>query len=190
MSKEQRPLLSVIVRRFPQQLERAIEKSLGKTQRAMANQPGFVGLQNSLTHEDGYCELVTVFAFDSDENLENWKRSPIRDGFVKELDIYSQDSVTQVQFGDLALLLHPKAKLRKIETVAILIFWILLLGNSLHYLADLYLPGILAPHWRNAVLVLINVMLISYLFLPWSSMIVTRIKTSVPGLFSKKLRRD
>ena len=185
MPKKERSLLSVIVRRFPQRLERKIEKSLGKTQNAMANQPGFVGLQSSLTHEDGYCELVTVFAFDSHDNLEKWKHSSVRDGLVKELDIYSHDSVTQVQFGDLALLLHPKAKLRKIETVAILFFWILLLGGSLRYLADLYLPGILAAHWRNALLVFVNVVLISYIFLPWSSMVVTGLKASVARGFKK-----
>lgn len=186
MSKEARPLLSVIVRRFPPQLESEIEQSLGKTQRAMANQPGFVGLQNSLSHEDGYCELVTVFAFDSEESLDSWKRSPIRQGFVSELDIYSQDSVTHAQFGDLGQLLHPTAQLRKIETVAILIFWILLLGESLRYLADWLLPGIFTAYWRNLLLVLVNVMLISYLFLPWSSIIVTKIKTSISRKIKNK----
>lgn len=179
MPKEERPLLSVIVRRFPQELERKIEQALGKTQRAMANQPGFAGLQNSLSHEDGYGELVTVFAFDSGKNLEKWKNSPVREGFVKELDKYSQDSVTHAQFGDLALLLHPKAKLRKIETVAILIFWILFSGGALRYLADFLLPGTLAPYGQNILLVSVNVMLISYVFLPWSSMIATKLKASV-----------
>lgn len=185
MSKEERSLLSVIVRRFPQQLTSDVEKSLRKTQAAMASQPGFVGLQNSLTDEDGYCELVTVFAFDCADNLDKWKRSPIRDRFVKQLDVYSQDSVTQVQFDDLALLLDPKAQLRKIETVAILIFWILLLGSALRYLADLYLPNIFAPELQNALLILVNVLLISYIFLPWSSMIVTRLKAHVAKFFKK-----
>ncbi|MBO1520127.1 hypothetical protein [Oceanisphaera pacifica] len=176
MSKEERPLLSVIVRRFPKKLMAKIERSLGKTQQAMANQPGFVGLQNSFSHHADYSELVTVFAFDSSESLNQWETSPLRNSFVTELDLYSQDSVTHAQFDDLALLLHPRAQLRKIETVAILIFWILLLGNILRYLADEYLPGLLAPHWRNSILVLINVVLISYVFLPWSSMIATKIK--------------
>ncbi|MCZ7669621.1 MAG: hypothetical protein M5U34_21810 [Chloroflexi bacterium] len=83
MPKEERPLLSVIVRRFPHKLEHDIEQSVENIQMAVANQPGFVGLQSSLSHKDDYCELVTVFAFDSDENLEKWKSSPIRKGFVK-----------------------------------------------------------------------------------------------------------
>ena len=179
MPNKKRPLLSVIVRRFPQKLEREIEKSLKKTQRAMANQPGFVGLQNSLSYEDDYCELVTVFAFDSGKNLERWKNSPVRERFVKELDDYSHDSVTHAQFGDLALLLHPQAKLKKIETVAILIFWILFSGAMLRYLADFLLPSTFAPYWQNVVLVSVNVLLISYVFLPWSSMLVTRLKHRV-----------
>lgn len=183
MSKGERSLLSVIVRRFPPSLAGDVEKTLEKTQDAMANQPGFVGLQNSLSHEHDYCELVTVFAFDCADNLEQWKRSPLRDRFVKELDIYSQDSVTQVQFDDLAVLLDPKAKLRKIETVAILIFWILLLGNVLRYVADLYLPDIFSAPWRNTLLILVNVLLISYIFLPWTSRIVTRLKANVAKVF-------
>lgn len=186
MLKEDRPLLSVIVRRFPQKLEHDIEQSVEKIQRAVANQPGFVGLQSSLSRKDGYCELVTVFAFDSGENLEKWKSSPIREGFAQELDKHSQDDVTHAQFGDLALLLQPKAQLSKIETVAILIFWILFLGDSLRYLADLLMPGTFAPFWRNALLVSVNVMLISYVFLPWSSMIVTRLKATISKSVQKK----
>ncbi len=186
MPKEERPLLSVIVRRFPHKLEHDIEQSVENIQMAVANQPGFVGLQSSLSHKDDYCELVTVFAFDSDENLEKWKSSPIRKGFVKELDKHSQDDVTHAQFGDLALLLPPKAQLSKIETVAILIFWILFLGDSLRYLADFLMPGIFAPFWRNVLLVSVNVMLISYVFLPWSSMIVTRLKASVSRRVQRK----
>lgn len=186
MPKENRPLLSVIVRRFPHKVEHDIEQSVEKIQMAVANQPGFVGLQSSLSHEENYCELVTVFAFDSGKNLENWKSSPIRKSFAKELDKYSQDDVTHAQFGDLALLLQPKAQLSKIETVAILIFWILFLGDSLRYLAEFLMPETLVPFWRNVLLVSANVMLISYVFLPWSGMIVTKFKTAVSGRAQKR----
>ena len=186
MPNENHPLLSVIVRRFPQKLEPDIEQLVAKIQRAVANQPGFVGLQSSFSHEGSYCELVTVFAFDSEGNLERWKNSPIREGFARELDKHSQDGVIYAQFDNLALLLQPKAQLSKIETVAILIFWILFLGDSLRYLADFLMPGTFAPFWRNILLVSVNVMLISYVFLPWSSMKVTRLKASVSRRVQKK----
>ncbi|GJM41525.1 MAG: hypothetical protein DHS20C20_18070 [Ardenticatenaceae bacterium] len=186
MPNEARPLLSVIVRRFPQKLEHDIEQLVGKIQRAVANQPGFVGLQSSFSHEDSYCELVTVFAFDTEGNLERWKNSPIREGFARELDKHSQDSVTYAQFGNLALLLQPKAQLSKIETVVILIFWVLFLGELLRYLASFLMPGIFATFWQNVLLVSVNVMLISYVFLPWSSIIVTRLKATVSRGVKKK----
>ena len=188
MPKEDRPLLSVIVRRFPQEFERDIDQALRKMQQAAAKQPGFVGLQNSLSYIDDGCELVTVYSFDSSENLQKWKNSPIREGLIGELDKHSHKSVTHAHFDDLDLLLHPKAQLRKIETVVILIFWILILGAALRYLADqaeIFLPAPIVPFWRNALLVSLNVVLISYIFLPWSSMIVTRLKATFTRIRSK-----
>lgn len=183
MSQEARPLLSVIVRRFPLHLEPKIEPLLKKIKQAMVNQPGFVGIQNSLSHQADGCELVTVFGFDSDANLQQWQASVVRKGFVSELDTYSQDNVSHAQFNDLALLQHPKAQLRKIETVAILIFWIVLLGGSLRYVADTFLPGILSPSARHLILISVNVLLISYLFLPWSSILISHLKRRLTHLF-------
>ena len=103
----------------------------------------------------------------------------MRERLVDELDRHSHDTLKHSQFGDLALLLHPEAQLRKYEIVVILIFWILLAGAGLRYLSDLALPGLLAPMWLNVLLVSVNVVLISYVFLPWSSMLVTRLKARI-----------
>lgn len=183
MPQQDSPLLSVIVRRFPPELEGDVDQLMRKMQQAAAGYPGFVGLKNSLSCEQDNYEVVTVFAFDSLQNLENWKRSSVRAGYVGELDKYSHSSTTQAEFGDLALLLHPSAQLRKIETVAILIFWILILGAALRYLASLFMPASVGPFWQNILLVPINVLLISYIFLPWSSMLVTRLKAIITGMW-------
>lgn len=179
MPKEAQPVLSVIVRRFRLEFEREVEEAIRKIDQAASRQPGFVGLQNSLSHEEDNCEMVTVFAFDSRANLEAWKNSPIRQQFVQDLDNHSQDSTTHTQFGDLALLLHPTARITKAETVVVLIFWILALGAVLRYLADFILPETLTASWRNVLLITVNVALISYVFLPWSSMLLTRLKVRI-----------
>lgn len=181
MPKDARPVLSVIVRRFRPEFEADIERTVGRLQHAVSGRPGFVGLQNSLSHGPDYCELVTVFAFDTREHLESWANSPLREGFIRELDGFTHETATHTQFGDLALLLNPRANLTKIETVAILIVWILVVGSALRHLADALLPGTLDPFWQNVLLVSVSVVLISYVFLPWSSMILTRLKVRVLG---------
>lgn len=180
------PVLSVIVRKFPQELECEVERLLVKIQQAVASQPGFVGLQSSLSQGVDGCELVTVFAFDSHENLAGWKSSPVREGIVRELDAYSPDSATHEQFGDLALLLHPKAVVSKIEMIGILIFWILILGESLRYIAEFLLPEAFARPWRDVLLITVNVVLISYVFLPGSCKLLTRLKMLISKRMSKK----
>ncbi|MGR3760226.1 hypothetical protein ACUXV3_08835 [Roseobacteraceae bacterium NS-SX3] len=183
MRKDPRPILSVIVRRFGHEVQDEVKTSVRKIQEAVAEQPGFAGLQSSLTESGTACELVTVFSFDCRENLERWQRSPVRQSFVRELDALSQGAPTQMSFDGLDRLLPARASLSKVETVAILIFWILLLGEGLRFSAALVLPADLAPFWRNALLVSVNVLLISYLFLPWSSLAVTWLKArfSKPG---------
>lgn len=179
MSTEAGPVLSVIVRRFKPEYDDDIERAVRQIQQAVARQPGFAGVQNSLSRQEGCSELVTVFAFDSRESLDAWRRSDARNAFVQELDRWSQDSTSHTQFGELAQLLNPKAQLRKIEVVAILIFWILVSGSALKYVAALLLPEPALPVWRDLLLVVVNVVLISYVLLPWSSLALTRLKTRI-----------
>lgn len=174
MSTEAGPVLSVIVRRFKPEYDDDIERAVRQIQQAVARQPGFAGVQNSLSRQEGCSELVTVFAFDSRETLDAWRHSDARNAFVQELDRWSQDSTSHTQFGELAQLLNPKAQLRKIEIVAILIFWILV-----SYVAALLLPEPALPIWRDLLLVVVNVVLISYVLLPWSSLALTRLKTRI-----------
>jgi antibiotic biosynthesis monooxygenase (ABM) superfamily enzyme len=179
MSEERRPVLSVIVRRFPEGLGKDIERFVSRIEQAVATQPGFVGLQSSVSHKEDCDELVTIFAFDSRENLELWDSCPVRQGLVKELDRHSHDAVQHVQSGDLSLLLSPKAQVGKIEIVVMLIFWILTLGGALRYFADFVFPDALSPIWQNVLLISVNVVLISYVFLPWSSMMLTKLKARI-----------
>ncbi|MHA6325493.1 hypothetical protein [Roseivivax sp. CAU 1753] len=138
--------------------------------------PGYLGEQNSLSEGETTCELVTVFAFDSRRNLERWERSTLRIQFLAELDRHPQESSKHTTFDDLARLLHPRSHVSKIEVVLILIFWIVVLGGLLDYLADIILPGAVPPMARSVLLISVNVILISYVFLPRTSMALTRLK--------------
>lgn len=172
-----RPVLSVVVRRFPREFADDVENSIKRIQQAVADQPGFTGLQNRFTLKKNDCELVTIITFDTQTNLEKWEMSPIRESYVKELDKLSQDLATNTQFAGLALLVPPAARVGKGETVVILIIWILILSTLLRYPADALLPENLAPFWRNAIQTSVIVVLISYIFLPFTSGKLVKLKS-------------
>lgn len=173
MPKNAQPVLSVIVRRFPHEFAGDIENSIKSIQKAVADQPGFTGLQNKVNRKKNDCELVTIFAFDTQENLEKWEDSPIRKSYAVELDSLSQDDATTAQFGSLDVLVPPTARVSKRATVAILIFWILIMSSLLDYPLNLWLPDSFAPFWRSAVKTTIIVVLISYFLLPYTSIMLT-----------------
>ncbi len=120
--------------------------------------------------------MVTVVSFDSRENFEGWKNSPLRNDFVKELDVYTLADTNYANFEGLSLLASPKDGAAKIAIVAIIIFWILVLGGLLGFLANEFLPVTISAAWMNVFVVTINVTLISYFLLPWSLAFLENIK--------------
>ncbi len=171
-----RPILSVIVRRFRKDFADGIEDAIKSIQLAVTEQPGFVGLQNSISLKQNDCELVTVITFDTQENYDKWINSPVRQAFVEELDQLSYDNATNTHFGDLTLLAQPSASVRKGEIVVVLIFWILLLSHFLHYPLDYLFPDSQGKFWRSALQTSVVVTLISYVLLPFSSALLIRLK--------------
>ncbi|MFD2741361.1 hypothetical protein ACFSUD_17435 [Sulfitobacter aestuarii] len=178
MPNDARPVLSIIVRRFHQDRKADILHSLHRLQQVAADQPGYLGDHNSLSEEETQCELVNVFAFNSRKNLERWEASELRNRCLAELDRHPQKATRHKDFEELARLLPQTSRISKIEIVVILIFWILISGTCLGYLGDLLLPTGFPAVGRSILLVTINVLLISYLFLPWTSNILTKLKTA------------
>lgn len=176
MSNDAHPVLSITVRRFGYEVKDDIVQSLGQLQDAAADHPGYLVVHNSLSQKQDECELVNVFAFDSRENLERWESSDVRRTRLAELDRHPQEATKHTRFDELAQLLQPRSPVAKIEIVAILIFWILLLGSIGDFVATRLLPAAFPPFWQSVLLVSINVLLISYVFLPWSSRMVARLK--------------
>lgn len=176
MPKDARPIVSIIIRRFRNEHEKEIMQSLRDLQSVAAKHPGYLGDQNHLSHDQEFCELVNVFAFDSDKNLKRWEASDARKKHLEVLDAYPHETTNHMKFDELAPLLGSTTQTSKIEIVAILIFWIVLIGAALGYLADLLLPDSIPPFARSVLLISVNVVLISYIFLPWSNIMLTRLK--------------
>ncbi|TDT75250.1 antibiotic biosynthesis monooxygenase (ABM) superfamily enzyme [Litoreibacter halocynthiae] len=177
MSHDARPVLSIIVRRFGHEFRDDIMQSLEQLQKAAANEEGYLGDHNSLSQQDDCYELVNVFSFDSRKNLERWESSDLRKECLADLDRHPQKVTRHPHVDEFSLLLSPKSRVSKIEIVVILIFWILVLGATLGFFADLLLPATFPAAVRSVLLISINVVLISYIFLPWSSSWLTRLKT-------------
>ncbi|MBO9457392.1 hypothetical protein J7376_19365 [Paracoccus sp. R12_1] len=186
MSHDERPVLSIIVRRFALEYKDDILHSLDQLQQAAADQKGYLGDHNSLSREsDGY-QLVNIFAFSSRENLDSWEDSEVRKSCLAELDRHPQEATEPARFDDIAQLLQPASKISKIEIVVILIFWIVVLGAVLGHLAEFILPESFLRTGRSVLLISVNVVLISYIFLPWSSHWVTKLKARLAGSTENK----
>lgn len=181
MSKTDQPILYVIVRRFRKEYSDDIEKAIESIQNSVADQPGFIGLQNRITPKHDGRELVTIVTFDTQKNLQKWENSPVRQRYAEELDRLSQDFATNTRFDDLSRLVAPTARISKLETVVILIAWILVLGRLLRYPIDLLVPAAVGQFWQDALTTAIIVTLISYVLLPASSLVLTRIKARLSG---------
>ncbi|MCK0137477.1 hypothetical protein [Aliiroseovarius sp. F47248L] len=181
MAKLAKPVLSIIVRRFQFEQKEEIMLSLGQLQKAAGEYPGYLGDQNSLVEDDDNYELVNVFAFNSRENLKKWEESEQRRSLLADLDRHPQSFTRHENLDEITQLLHPTSSVSKFEIVLILIFWILVAGAALGMIADLILPTTFPPMWRSVFLVSVNVILISYFLLPWSSSLLGKMKAKVFG---------
>ncbi|WP_305969075.1 MULTISPECIES: antibiotic biosynthesis monooxygenase [unclassified Mameliella] len=181
MSQTDQPVLYVIVRRFRPEFSGDIEKAIESIQKTVADQPGFIGLQNRITPKHDGRELVTIVTFDTQKNLERWENSPVRRRYAEELDRLSQDCATNTRFDDLSRLVAPTARISKLETVLILIAWILVLGHLLRHPVEILVPDSVGQFWQSALTTAIIVVLISYVLLPVSSLVLTRIKARLSG---------
>ncbi len=186
MSNDARPVLSIIIRRFDHDMKDQIMQSVRQLQEVASDQTGYLGHHNSLSKQADFYELVNIFTFNSRKNLEKWEKSDRRKTCLAELDRHPQVATKHTQFDELAELLHPVSRISKIEIVVILMFWILVLGAILNGIADLLLPVGFSSVGRSVLVVAVNVLLISYIFLPWSSNRLTSLKTRFAEYRSRK----
>ena len=176
MSKTE-PILSVIVRRYKADKSQQMDRLLTEIEAAMQGLEGFHGLQRSTAERRGGMEeLTTVFSFDTVAHLKAWERSPDRQRIAAQLDELSDDT-SYTRFSDLRILNHPSATLTKAQTVMVLIFWIVLWAEVLNWAAAAALPASWPVFLVSVLKIAVSVVLISYIFLPWSSRVLSQLKT-------------
>lgn len=157
-------VVTVVLRRVALDAKPQAQAAIDRLRAAARRFPGYQGAEDTyLPATASHVDLVTVFRFDTRENMQRWESSPERKLLIAEVDRHCLQVSERAAFDGLSLLLPDSVKISKLETVVILILLILILG----WLADLVLPAMARP-WRTVLSVSVNVCLISYVFLPLS----------------------
>jgi len=166
--KTSSPVISVIVRKFHESDRSSAEEVLQRFDGALRSWPGFLKIiHNPPIHgNDGY--FSTVVSFKTLDDLIAWEQSDLRKNLVDELAEYIDGEVVRNRLWNLGALLEKAQPVKKWKTVLVLILWILGLGAILGWILDIVSPNFPTGFVREALLITINVTLISYIALPKS----------------------
>jgi len=151
-------------------------QSLDELQKVAAEQPGYLGSHNELKENNKHFELINAFAFETPWALKKWQNLDDRKKCLDKLDKHPQGATLVTEINELASLVTPRSAIRKHETVAILIFWIFLLSKVSQYISNFVFPPSFSPTLLSFIIIACNVLLISYVFLPWSINLLEKIK--------------
>jgi len=173
------PILSVIIRKFRKADMAAANEVLVRFEEALQVQPGFIEVRHNAPSRETGEAFSTVIAFDTLDDLIAWEQSRTRKDLVEELSRFVEGEVVINRLWDLDSLLgsqsttHPA---KKWKTVLVLTFWVLVVGAVLGWIADLISPQYPTGYLRTVLLLVINILLNSYFFLPRSMVLLHRVE--------------
>ncbi len=173
------PVLTVIVRKFRETDIAAVNEVLDRFESALRSQPGFIEVRHDISSNRKGEASATVISFATLDDLIDWEQSSIRKELVEELSHYIEGEVVKNRLWDLDSLLgsqsvsHPH---RKWKTVLVLTFWVLVVGAVLSWIADLISPDYPTGYSRTVVLLIFNILLNSYFFLPRSMALLHKVE--------------
>jgi len=173
---ENSPVLSVIIRKFREADKAAANEVLGRFEEALHAWPGFVGVRHNRSSAHGDEAMATVISFRTLDDLIAWEQSDVRKKMVAELSYFIEGEVVKNQLWDLDALLGSGHPPKKWKTVLVLIFWVFAVGAVLGWVADVLSPDFPTGFARYALLLVINIVLNSYFFLPKSMALLHRIE--------------
>ncbi|MEX0305015.1 MAG: hypothetical protein AB3N24_21575 [Leisingera sp.] len=171
------PVLSVIVRKFRESERDAANEVLARFEQALRGQPGFLEVRHNAPTKESGGAFATVISFATLSDLIDWEQSETRRRLVNELSEFIEGEVVKNQLWDLDNLLgglgksHPP---KKWKTVLVLTFWVLVVGACLNWIAGQVSPDFPSGYPRTVMLLVINILLNSYFFLPRSMALLHR----------------
>jgi antibiotic biosynthesis monooxygenase (ABM) superfamily enzyme len=170
------PILSVIVRKFRDADKEVANDVLTRFEKALETSPGFLGVRHNHPSNENDGTFSTVISFRSLDDLIAWEQSELRKEIVEELSQYIEGEVVKNRLWDIDSLLVRPDPPRKWKAVFVLTFWVLLVGACLDWIADSISPDFPSGYARFVFLLVINILLNSYFFLPRSMAILHRIE--------------
>ena len=171
------PVLSVIIRKFRDSDMAAANEVLVRFEQALHRQPGFIEVRHTAPSRDSGEAMSTVIAFATLDDLIAWEQSQARADLVEELAQFIEGDVVKNRLWDLDSLLGSQNHAnppKKWKTVLVLTFWVLVVGAVLSWVADMISPNYPEGYPRTVVLLIINILLNSYFFLPRSMALLHR----------------
>ncbi|WP_170763283.1 hypothetical protein [Ruegeria lacuscaerulensis] len=173
------PVLSVIVRKFRETQREAANEVLARFELALKTQPGFIEVRHNAPSNESGGTFATVISFATLEDLISWEQSSTRKEIVEELSQYIEGEVVKNRLWDLDSLLGglgARHVHQKWKTVSVLTFWVLVVGACLGWIADQISPNFPVGYPRTVVLLICNILLNSYFFLPRSMELLHRLE--------------
>ncbi len=170
------PVFSVIIRKFREEEMDAVNSALNHFEEALEAWPGFLGISHNQSSQENYGTLATVISFETLDDLIAWEQSNTRATIVEELSHYIEGAVVKNRLGDLETLLGNTPPPKKWKAVLVLTFWVFVVGAILGSIADLISPDYPTGFARYAVLLTINIILNSYIFLPKSMVLLHQLE--------------
>ncbi len=173
------PVLSVIVRKFREADIAAANEVLVRFEQALNRQSGFLEVRHNAPSQETGAAFSTVISFATLDDLIAWEQSDERKELVDELSHFIEGEVVKNRLWDLDSLLGSQSSAhrpKKWKIVLVLTFWVLAVGAVLSWIADLISPDYPSGYLRTVVLLIINILLNSYFFLPRSMALLHRLE--------------
>ncbi|NKB54383.1 MAG: hypothetical protein GKR97_19620 [Rhizobiaceae bacterium] len=173
------PVLSVIIRKFRKSDMPAANEALVRFKQALEMHPGFIEVRHNAPSQGSDDAFSTVISFATLDELIAWEQSSTRAALVEELSHFIEGDVVKNRLDGLDSLLGPQNAAhppQKWKIVLVLTFWVLVVGAVLSWIADLISPDYPVGYLRNVVLLIFNILLNSYFFLPRSMALLHRLE--------------
>ncbi len=170
------PVLSVIVRKLHEADKGAAKKSLDRLEQTLREWPGCLGVSHDHSLIDEQDTIATVISFKTLEDLIAWEQSTQRIEHAEALAQFTDGNVIKNRLSGIDSLLGTNHPPQKWKTVLVLTFWVLVVGAALGWVADSISPDVPSGYWRGVLLLIINILLNSYIFLPKSMALLQRVE--------------
>ncbi len=168
------PVTAFISRRVQADRLEEFKEILNEFTPALEKQPGFISIRNIEPGPETNDRFISLVTFSNVSGQIAWEDSPVRKELVARLNAVVEGDTSIEWIGGLDVLASAHPTPKKWKTVVALIIWINVLGWTLGPALSLVWPDSAPEALRAFALICVNVGLISYVFLPWTTRLLNK----------------